>query len=122
MHQNQHGRPAERSRSKPDQYQQQSPYDDRYRQPQPAGYAPALRETLPSSAATRRSGRTFSPEMSAGGTFWYILGCIAMGAMYFAKVPCKKALEQAGLGTMTSAERFWYVLGCIPFGAFSIPR
>lgn len=56
--------------------------------------------------------------MTAAGTFWYVLGCIPMGAMYLAKVPAKKAMQEAGLGTMTSAERVWYVLGCIPFGAF----
>jgi hypothetical protein len=34
-----------------------------------------------------------------------ILGCIAMGGMYFAKVPVKKALEEAGLAEMTMAEK-----------------
>jgi hypothetical protein len=56
--------------------------------------------------------------MTAAASFWYVLGSIAMGGMYFAKVPCKKALEEAGLATMTSAERLWYVLGCLPLGAF----
>ena len=46
-----------------------------------------------------------------------MLGCIAMGGMYFAKVPAKKALEEAGLAEMTAAEKFWYVLQCIFFGA-----
>jgi hypothetical protein len=74
------------------------------------------------SAARSRSShaqpRANTATMTAAATFWYVLGCIAMGGMYFAKVPCKKALEEAGLATMTSAERFWYVLGCLPFGAF----
>lgn len=37
--------------------------------------------------------------------------------MYFAKVPVKKALSEAGLAQMTSAEQFWYVLQCIALGA-----
>jgi len=66
--------------------------------------------------------RSFAPEMTAAAMFWYVLGCIAMGGMYLAKVPCKKAMQEAGLGTMTSAERVWYVLGCIPFGAFYLAK
>jgi hypothetical protein len=37
--------------------------------------------------------------------------------MYFAKVPVKKAFEEAGLARMTAAEKFWYVLMCIAFAA-----
>ena len=37
--------------------------------------------------------------------------------MYFAKVPVKKALSEAGLARMTGAEQFWYVLQCMAFGA-----
>jgi hypothetical protein len=48
---------------------------------------------------------------------WYALQCIAFGAGYFAKVPMKKALSDAGVVSLTSAENFWYVLMCIPFGA-----
>jgi hypothetical protein len=55
--------------------------------------------------------------MPAAASFWYILGCIAFGAAYFAKVPAKKALSEAGLAEMTAAEKFWYVLQCIAFGA-----
>ena len=55
--------------------------------------------------------------LTAAGAFWYVLGCIPMGAMYFAKVPAKKALQDAGMARMTSAEQFWYVLMCIGFGA-----
>jgi hypothetical protein len=36
---------------------------------------------------------------------------------YFAKVPVKKALSEAGLAERTGAEQFWYVLQCIAFGA-----
>lgn len=48
---------------------------------------------------------------------WYMLMCISLGAGYLAKVPAKKALQDAGIGTMTSAEQFWYVLMCVMFGA-----
>lgn len=56
-------------------------------------------------------------RLTAAESFWYVLGCIAFGGMYFAKVPAKKALSDAGLAEMTGAERFWYVLQCIAFGA-----
>ena len=56
-------------------------------------------------------------RLTGAEAFWYVLGCIAMGGMYFAKVPAKKALEEAGLAEMTAAEKFWYVLQCIFFGA-----
>jgi hypothetical protein len=56
-------------------------------------------------------------RLTAAESFWYVLGCIAFGGMYFAKVPAKKALSEAGLAAMTSGERFWYVLQCIAFGA-----
>jgi hypothetical protein len=56
-------------------------------------------------------------RLTAAESFWYVLGCVGFGAMYFAKVPAKKALSDAGLGQMTSAEQFWYVLQCIAFGA-----
>lgn len=55
--------------------------------------------------------------LTAAESFWYVLGCIAFGAMYSAKVPAKKALDEAGLVRMTEAEQFWYVLQCIAFGA-----
>ncbi|WP_461020189.1 hypothetical protein, partial [Streptomyces daliensis] len=34
-------------------------------------------------------GHTTSAE-----AFWYVLGCLAFGASYFAKVPVKKALSE----------------------------
>jgi hypothetical protein len=63
-------------------------------------------------ASTERRGTLTGAE-----GFWYVLGCIAMGANYFAKVPAKKALTEYGYGTMTGAEKFWYVMMCIAFGA-----
>ena len=62
--------------------------------------------------AARRGGL----PLTTAEAFWYILGCIPMGAMYLAKVPAKKALEAAGMAQMTAAEKSWYVLQCIPFG------
>jgi hypothetical protein len=55
--------------------------------------------------------------LTAAGSFWYVLQCISFGAGYFAKVPAKKALQDAGMVQMTAAEQFWYVLMCIGFGA-----
>ena len=73
---------------------------------------------MPVSAA--QSGvRTTPPGrvvMSAAASFWYVLGCIAFGGAYLAKVPAKKALAEAGMAEMTAAEKFWYVLMCIAFG------
>jgi hypothetical protein len=56
--------------------------------------------------------------MTAAEQFWYVLGCIACGGSYLAKVPVKKALSDYGLVEMTAAEQIWYTLGCIAFGAF----
>lgn len=56
--------------------------------------------------------------LSTAEKFWYVLGCIAAGAYYFAKIPAKKAFVEAGLkNELTSAEAFWYILMCIFFGA-----
>lgn len=55
-------------------------------------------------------GRTTSAEV-----FWYVLGCLAFGASYFAKIPAKKALSEYGLVERT--EKFWYVMMNIAFGA-----
>ena len=55
-------------------------------------------------------------QLSAAASFWYILGCIAFGGAYLAKVPAKKALAEAGMAQMTAAEKFWYVLMCIALG------
>lgn len=65
----------------------------------------------------RQPARVIRTEvLTAAGQFWYYLGCVPMAAMYFCKVPCKKALADAGMAEMTAAEKFWYVLMCIPFG------
>lgn len=62
--------------------------------------------------------RTGQPiKLTAAGAFWYVLMNIALGAGYLAKVPIKRALEQAGLAERTAAEKFWYVLQNIFFGA-----
>ena len=71
----------------------------------PQGYSRASPPTAP-----RKTGLT------AAERFWYILGCIPMGAMYFAKIPSKKALADFGMAELTAAESFWYVLMCIAFG------
>jgi hypothetical protein len=55
--------------------------------------------------------------LTAAEKFWYVLGCIALGAMYFSKIPAKKAMADFGLAELTSAEAFWYILMCIGFGA-----
>ena len=57
-----------------------------------------------------------APQLSAAASFWYLLGCIAFGGAYLAKVPAKKALAEAGMAQMTAAEKFWYVLMCIALG------
>jgi hypothetical protein len=58
-----------------------------------------------------------------------VLGCIAMGAAYFSKLPGKKAacevfseLQLDGQGpsrgySLRGMESFWYVLMCLGFGA-----
>jgi hypothetical protein len=56
-------------------------------------------------------------RMTGAESFWYVLGCIGFGAMYFAKVPVKKALSEAGLVQLTGAEQVWYVVQCIALGA-----
>ena len=81
------------------QVPQQRQYDQRGVQSQP--YAQAIRKTC----------------LTAAEKFWYVVGNIAFGAAYFAKIPAKKALSDFGLAELTSAEEFWYVLMCIAFGA-----
>lgn len=101
----------------------------RHGQPQPPEYArnyPAP-PSVPATVAGVRPGVYEGPPdkfvvrarvtMTAAASFWYVLGCIGFGAAYFAKVPAKKALAEAGLAEMTAAEKFWYVLQCIAFGA-----
>jgi hypothetical protein len=33
-------------------------------------------------------------EMTAAERFWYVLGCIALGAAHFIKIPVSKALSE----------------------------
>jgi hypothetical protein len=61
-------------------------------------------------------------SMTGAEAFWYVLGCIAFGAVYIAKVPVKRAMADYGLVELTSAEHVWYVLGCIAFGAMYIAK
>jgi len=60
--------------------------------------------------------RVLSPPLALISNLCMIMGGL-LGAAYFAKVPAKKALAEAGLAEMTAAEKFWYVLQCIAFGA-----
>lgn len=55
--------------------------------------------------------------VSSAARFWYMVMNIGLGSGYFAKIPTKKALADAGMATMTSAERFWYALMCVSLGA-----
>jgi hypothetical protein len=82
----------------------------------PAGEPSGARSmTLSADVATGPSSGAF--QLSGAERFWYVLQCIWFGAGYFAKIPTKKALSDAGLVEMTSWERTWYVLLCIWFGA-----
>ena len=80
-----------------------------YRTPDPVGE----RER----AAVYRTRRELPERLTWWEAFWYVLGNFPLAAMYFAKIPYKKAQEESGLMTvMTRWERFWYYLGCVPFG------
>jgi len=67
----------------------------------------------------QRTRETAGPQLAltAAETFWYIVGNVALGAMYFAKIPAKKAMAEAGLAELTGAQQFWYVLMCVALGA-----
>lgn len=79
--------------------------------------APARWVEQPAAYQERPRVVVHAPRLTGPEAFWYVLGCIPAGAMYFAKVPAKKALEECGMVTMTAAEKFWYILMCIAFGA-----
>ena len=88
------------------QYQQPVRYDPRQQQyngqnQRPVAHIQTVRKT----------------SLTAAEKFWYVMGNIALGAMYFAKIPAKKALADFGLAELTTAQGFWYILMCIPFGA-----
>ena len=72
----------------------------------PQGFQPA-----PEAGATGKTGLTPAER------FWYLLGNIALGAMYLSKVPAKKALSDFGLAEMTSGEKTWYTILCLLCGA-----
>jgi hypothetical protein len=77
----------------------------------PEQYDPQGLQPTPQAGATGKTGFT-----SAEG-FWYLLGNIALGAMYLRKVPAKKAMSEFGLAEMTGAEKTWYTILCILCGA-----
>jgi hypothetical protein len=96
------------------------------------GYPPDQRAHPPQAApAGHRAYRQGGKQYGLGGAeaFWYVLGCIAMGAAYFAKIPGKKAacevfseLQLDGQGpsrsySLRGMEGFWYVLMCLGLGA-----
>jgi hypothetical protein len=101
------------------QYQQAYMPDQRAYPPRPA---PASHR-----AARQASGKQYGLRGAEG--FWYVLGCIAMGAAYFSKIPGKKAacevFSELQLDGQTPSrgyslrgmEGFWYVLMCLGFGA-----
>jgi hypothetical protein len=92
--------------------QQRSPADAQPQVPQvPQPYDPQGFRPPPQAGATGKTGFT-----SAEG-FWYIIGNIALGAMYLRKVPAKKAMSEFGLAEMTSGEQTWYTILCILCGA-----
>ena len=70
--------------------------------------AKAISETPPYAA----SGQ----GLTSAGRFWYLLGCLAYGANYFAKVCAKKALSDFGLAALNDTERAWYTVLCIACG------
>ena len=109
------GQPWQPSQYNPQQHQRrvgQPPHDPYASPPVPAvpQYAPQG-YGQPAAPSVRKAGLT------AAEKFWYVLGCIPMGAMYFAKIPSKKALADFGMAELSAAQSFWYVLMCIAFGA-----
>lgn len=91
------------------------------RRPDPRGYA-----VEPQPRHMHRAARDHSQpgqyghtgrQLTAAEQFWYVLGNIGLAAMYFAKIPAKKAMADAGLCELTGAEKFWYVVECIGLGA-----
>lgn len=106
------------------QYAQQQPW-------QPQEYDPAAHQRRTQGEPQRGSMEPYPPRapqqqpharaprktsLTAAEKFWYVLGCIPMGAAYFAKIPAKKALSDFGMAELTAAEGFWYVLMCLAFG------
>jgi hypothetical protein len=94
--------------SQPQAPQARAPADQSLvpQQHDPQGFEPA-----PEAGATGKTGFTSAERV------WYLLGNIALGAMYLRKVPAKKALSEFGLAEMTSGEQAWYTILCILCGA-----
>jgi hypothetical protein len=103
-------------------------YPPDYAGPQPAYSAQAAQPAIPGQrGAQQMTGKRY--ELRGAEAFWYILGCISMGAAYFSKLPGKKAacevfseLQLDGQGpsngyALHGMENFWYVLMCLSFGA-----
>jgi hypothetical protein len=98
-----------------------------------AAYAPDQRafpaQPAPASHRAHRQAAGKQYGLRGAEGFWYVLGCIAMGAAYFSKIPGKKAacevfgelqLDGQGLSqsySLRGMEGFWYVLMCLGFGA-----
>ena len=76
----------------------------------PAAVRPAGLPAAPQAGSTGKTGFTSAER------FWYLLGNIALGAMYLRKVPAKKAMSEFGLVEMTSGEKTWYTILCILCG------
>jgi hypothetical protein len=103
-------------------YQQGYPLDQRAYPPQ------GVQAAHPGHRAHRQAaGKQYA--LRGAEPFWYVLGCIAMGAAYFSKIPGKKAacevfseLQLDGQApshsySLRGMEGFWYVLMCIAFGS-----
>jgi hypothetical protein len=86
-------------------------------------------QVAPASHRAHRQAAGKQYGLRGAESFWYVLGCIAMGAAYFSKIPGKKAacevfselqLDGQGLSrsySLRGMEGFWYVLMCLGFGA-----
>ena len=98
-------------------------------QPSPPGQGAHPPQVAPPGRHAQRQAAGKPYGLRGAETFWYVLGCIAMGAAYFSKLPGKKAacevfseLQLDGQGpsrsySLRGMESFWYVLMCLGFGA-----
>src|SRR5579862_6413287 len=95
---------------------QQPATPPQWAQPEHRRPMPALPDETAAAMRAHREGYQQQPRASvprktgltAAEMFWYVIGNIAFGAMYFAKIPSKKALSDFGMAEMTAAESFWY--------------
>ena len=98
-------------------------------QPGPPDQRPYPSQTAPPGHRAQRHAGGKQYALRGAESFWYVLGCIAMGAAYFSKIPGKKAacevfseLQLDGQGrsrsySLQGMEGFWYVLMCLAFGS-----